>query len=270
MPREKQLKILLVEADPAMQNEFDARARECETFSLAKIATGEKEALELMASIHPHVVITELRLLQGDGLSLIKAIRDMQGDLTVSPYIVVTTHTSSAMTLSVLNLFADYHFSKDTVDFGADLVFKNLDIVKVAFNTIGGKEFAPNNAPADYESRLRGEILNRIVNRLNLSPKAKGRTYIIEGLIIAVGLDHKEMDILQHTKDIYPALARRYKRTAQSINTAIENVIAYAWKTTDPETLRHVYRAYINPDRGIPTPGEFLKYYAEVLKADGW
>lgn len=265
----KKSKILLVGTDFALQDEFEAKARQSEHFVLSKIAAGEKEALDYMERIHPHIVITELSLMQGDGMSLLRNIR--QSDWLVNPYVIGISHMASDVIIRVLNRFVDYVFNRETVDFGAGLILQHLDIVKdILFTAAKEAGSSSVTAPMDKEERLRRHIENNIVNRVNLSPNLKGRGYIIEGLIVGIGSKLDDEDTVYHTKDIYPILRKRYKNSERNINTAIRVALEHIWNHTDEDMLKQVYGAYINPTRGVPTPGEFLKYYIKKLRDEGW
>jgi len=270
---ETRLKILLVENDKAIEDEFAATIKGSEEFTLVKSVTGEKAALELIANAYPDIVITELKLSQGDGINLICEIREMQGDLPTKPYVVVLTSNTSDAVTRMLNHFADYMFIKNIDDFGADLVLRHLSRMKDFFSTKTsrkGVDGALVTAPLDKRQRLKKHIENTIVNRLSISTNLLGREYIIEALIIGVGIEFEGRRTLQHTKDVYPVMKRLYKNRIPNINSAITVAIVSAWAETDEDTLREVYSAYINPERGMPTSGEFLKYFVKKLKDEGW
>ena len=269
MREEKRLKILLVDSDKAVQDDFIAKTNESEDFVLLRCVTGVKEALELIRGVYPDIVITALTLEQGYGATLLREIRNMQGELPVKPYAVALTHNISGATARMLSHYADCSFSKDTIDFGADLVLDYLNMVKEFFQSQGMKKSAAS-APLNKEQRLRRHIEQTIINCLNISPNLKGRAYIIEALMIGVNTELEPGQTLQHQKDIYPTLRRRHKTSESNINAAITAAITKAWKATDPDTLGTVYPAYIDPDRGMPTSGEFLKYFVTLLRNDGW
>jgi len=273
MQEEMRLKILLVESDKRIENEFAAKIKESEGFTLVKSVAGEKEALDLIANAYPDVVITELKLSQGDGINLICEIREMQGNLPTKPYIVVLTNNTSDAVTRMLNHFADYMFIKDMDDFGAPLVLTHLNRMKDFFSTKAARKGSGEGlvtAPLDKRQRLRKHIENTVINRLSISTNLLGREYIIEALLIGVGIEFEGRQTLQHTKDVYSVLKRRYKNRIPNINSAITVAIASAWAETDEDTLQEVYSAYINPARGMPTSGEFLKYFVKKLKDEGW
>ncbi|MCL2827724.1 MAG: response regulator [Oscillospiraceae bacterium] len=273
MQEEMRLKVLLVESDKEIENEFAAKIKGSEGFTLIKSVTGEKEALDLLANAYPDIVITELKLSQGDGINLICEMRELQESLPVKPYVVVLTNNTSDAVTRMLNHFADYTFIKGIEDFGADLVLKHLNRMKDFFSTKATRKGSVGElvtAPLDKRQRLRKHIEHTIVNRLSISTNLLGRDYIIEALLIGVGTEFEGRQTLQHTKDVYPILKARYKNRIPNINSAITVAIAHAWAETDEDTLQEVYSAYVNPDRGMPTSGEFLKYFVKKLKDEGW
>ena len=48
----------------------------------------------------------------------------------------------------------------------------------------------------------------------------------------------------------------------------MQTAINYAWKTSAPEELEVYYTAKINYHTGVPSPTEFIYYYANMIKKD--
>jgi len=272
------IKILLVESDEKSLNAFEEKFKNNDSFALMAAATGEKEALDFAKNGYPEVIITELKLRQGDGINLICEIREMESELPVKPYIVVVTHNMSDAISNMLNFHADYTFIKGADGYNEDMVLKHLnrmkDFIYSKYVARRGSEDSASNAkiisPMDKEQLLRKHIQNKIINKLCISPDLIGREYLLEAIVIGVGVKFQGAKNLQHSKDIYPVLKARYKNRIPNINNAINVALENAWDDTDEETLKEIYPAYVNPRRGSPTSGEFIKYQVSQLKSEGW
>ena len=61
-------------------------------------------------------------------------------------------------------------------------------------------------------------------------------------------------------------LGGKYKRSTSTISRAMQNAILYAWRISAIEDLTTYYTAKINYETGVPTPTEFIYYYANKIK----
>ena len=61
-------------------------------------------------------------------------------------------------------------------------------------------------------------------------------------------------------------LVNKYKRSNSTISRAMQNAILHAWRISSLEDLTALYTARINYETGVPTPTEFIYYYADKIK----
>ena len=61
-------------------------------------------------------------------------------------------------------------------------------------------------------------------------------------------------------------LVGKYKRASSTISRAMQNAILHAWRISALEDLNTYYTAKINYETGVPTPTEFIYYYADKIK----
>lgn len=77
------------------------------------------------------------------------------------------------------------------------------------------------------------------------------------------------MYLLENNKDnntVFAYLANKYKIGNSSISRAMQTAINYAWRISSIDDLMIHYKARINYETGVPTPTEFIYYYAEKIK----
>ncbi len=272
MQKMNQIKILLVEDDENVQEDFRKEIEHHDDFQLVNVLNREKEALAFIKMAIPHVIVTELSLQQGDGIDLILETRKLESSLPLRPYIIVITSNTSLAILNMLNdNLADFIYAKKMDDFGAALVLRHLSEVKNYFDC---KKTSPRKnreilhpvSEAEHKTKLKIRI-ETLINQLCISPNLIGRLYLVEALMLAV--EHGEKPF-HHTKVIYPVISKQYRNSVQNIDRAINIAIENAWNKTDYDTLKKCYGGYIDPERSRPTCGEFLKYYANLLKMEGW
>jgi two-component system, response regulator YesN len=109
MSNKKKLKILLVEDRAAIVEQIIDVLATLSCIEEVRTATSSKEALRFIEQFWPNVVITDLRLQQGNGFEVLKAIKEMN----FKPVrIVLTNHSISNYRQYAELLGMDYFLDK--------------------------------------------------------------------------------------------------------------------------------------------------------------
>lgn len=66
------------------------------------------------------------------------------------------------------------------------------------------------------------------------------------------------------TKEIYPAVAKRYDSTASRVERCIRHAVEKAWIRSDWETQSRYFGNAVDPQRGCPRNGEIIARLARV------
>jgi hypothetical protein len=82
---------------------------------------------------------------------------------------------------------------------------------------------------------------------------------ISKGYLITNTNGGEKISAVQH-------LVNKYKRSSSTISRDMQNAILHAWRVSSLEDLETYYTAKINYETGIPTPTEFIYYYADKIK----
>ena len=48
----------------------------------------------------------------------------------------------------------------------------------------------------------------------------------------------------------------------------MQNAILYAWRVSSLDDISEIYTARINHETGVPTPTEFIYFYADKVKKE--
>lgn len=70
------MNVVLVEDTPVMQRMLTTLLSRVDGLTMAGLAAGEQEAIELIGRLQPELVLLDLSLTPGHGLNVLKAIRD--------------------------------------------------------------------------------------------------------------------------------------------------------------------------------------------------
>ena len=77
------------------------------------------------------------------------------------------------------------------------------------------------------------------------------------------------MYLIQNEKSnisVIQYLTSIYKRSGNTISNGMQNAINYAWRVSPIEDLTTYYTVRVNYETGVPTPMEFVYYYARKIK----
>lgn len=258
---DRKLEILLVEDDPATCQEIAKSVEESDDIILVGITNNSSKAIEYVKECLPDAIILDLELHQGggSGLNLLHELKTFS--LTRTPYILVTTNNSSAVTYETARqLGADFILSKHQEGYCADKVLDFLRIIKSVIQNKphSAAQEASGESPEQYKRRITRRITTEL-NYVGINPKSVGYTYLTEAIQIM---------LKQHTQNICGIIASNHGKTESSVERAMQNAINRAWKTSNIEDLLLHYKAKISSVKGNPTITEFICYYANKIKND--
>lgn len=258
---EKELSILLVEDDPSACKEIIQYAETQDDVILIDVTNNSTKAERIIHDRLPDAVILDLELHRGigSGLSLLQALR--QDAPSRMPYILITTNNSSLITYEAARQAgADYILSKHQPDYSAKTV---VDFLRMLKSVIQSKKSSSMTQPENESIEFRNKrVYNRICTELDqvgISPKATGYQYLLDGIQIVQKAP---------TPNLCSILGDKYGKTESSIERAMQNAIARAWRTTPIEDLLQFYTAKISSDKGVPTITEFIYFYANKLRRE--
>ena len=79
----------------------------------------------------------------------------------------------------------------------------------------------------------------------------------------------EDMDILNAiTKQLYPAIAKKYDTTPSRVERAIRHAIEVAWSRGKMDTIDRLFGYTINNGKGKPTNSEFVALIADRLRLE--
>ena len=255
----KKMKILLIEDDTSHCKEYMDLIVRQSGIHMLHTANGCTTGLELIRNNEFDIVLLDLELnnSDGDGIQFLRELRKVK--MKKRPYIIVITVITSDRTHSLARQCgADFVFTKSKPDYSPQLV------INFAYNCFLG---ADNEVicinPAQSEEHIRVSV-RRELESIGITYNMDGMAYLIDSIYIAVTHDTGDLNL---RKDIYPVLARKYKKSDQSIEKAIRNAINKAWRETDLTELARHYTVELSYITATPKPKEFICYYAEKFRA---
>ncbi|MCL2071166.1 MAG: response regulator [Oscillospiraceae bacterium] len=219
------------------------------------VAHGFKKAAKLAEKAVFDVVLLDLELnvSDGDGIAFLQWLRATK--LPYKPFIIVITNNDSRKTSRIVrNLGADYIFLKIKPDYSPRLVF---DFAQTCMNSQPQEE--------QSQSATLEEAIAREVEKIGFTRDVIGTEYLIHAVATVIYAGKKNPSM---SKDVYPVIAKAFKKTDNSICRAINLAIIRTWRITDVETLQENYTSNIDYDTGTPTNRQMVLYVADKVQRD--
>lgn len=256
------LEVLIVEDDAdacrALTDAIDVRH---EDLYLAGVTDNSFNAIKMVKSCVPDIIILDLELHKGggDGLMFLRELNTLE--LGRRPFIIITTNNVSEIIRSAArSLGADYIMTKSQEGYSADSVTDFLIAVKstVLSRRPDGYTAGNNQSECNVSDRRYRNMIIDELNKIGVNPRNVGNSYIIEAILLI---------LKGETQHLYVTIGKTFKKSESSVERAMQNAINRAWTVTEPSVLLENYKAYIKSDRGVPSITEFIYYYAQKIKS---
>ncbi len=253
------LSILLIEDEQSVCCEFVSTASRLGKMHIVAHTGSASEAYSLTVQHSPDAVILDLELHAGEG-SGVDYLQHLKSNPPADiPFIVVTTNNSSRIIYdSVRALGADFIYCKHQYDYSPEKV---LSFIQKIYETARGNIKRPGGSPDP--------------NDLS-SPAAVRLLGIIDGKLESLGMSRRlagfEMlkfaiysSAVSSVRSMYERVALQFDKPVSNVSQVMQYAIDRTWKKTAPQVLMEQFTAPYDPDRGVPTVGEFVAYYAHIV-----
>lgn len=110
--------------------------------------------------------------------------------------------------------------------------------------------------------------LSNLLKRIGIPCNISGFGYIkasVDYLIGCKKISEEKFMYVAITKDLYPAIAKRFGTTNTRVERAIRHAVEKAWQRGDIEILNDIFGYSIDAEKGKTTNSEFLFGICEYL-----
>ncbi len=254
------ISILVIEDDNTACRELKESIERHEELKLVETTNNAHDALNLVRSHLPNVILLDLELHRGGGNGLIFLHELAKLHLDHPPYILITTNNMSEVTLEqAKELGADFTLTKYEDGYCAEYVIENILLMRNAIRKKNSTVLPlPDMTPAQAEQLLINRI-QRELDLLGVSTKLIGYLYLVDAILLT---------IQGHIGNLARALVPKYQKSEKSIERAMQSAIKQTWQSADIDDLLVYYTAKVRPERGCPTLMEFVSYYALKIKKE--
>ena len=233
-----------------------------EDMQVVGMAKDGEEALSIISTLKPDVVLLDLIMPKMDGLSVMDTV-NRDHDIRKHPsFIIITAVGQERITEDAFRKGASYYILKP---FSNQMV---LDKIREAgkYHVPEAKSFAPvGNAEASEPKINLENRVTDMIHEIGIPAHIKGYHYLRDAILMAI----EDMDVLNAvTKVLYPTVAKMHQTTASRVERAIRHAIEVAWSRGKLDTLDELFGYTVNGGKGKPTNSEFIALIADTIRLE--
>ena len=234
------------------------------------MARDGEEALNIISTIQPDVVLLDVIMPHLDGLGVLERINAMK--LENPPMcIMLSAVGQDKITQKAIALGAQYYVVKP---FDISVLIKRIKELKYYQPTVNKNNFIIKETKAQYidiplsdkknEDSLEALVTN-VIHEVGVPAHIKGYQYLREAIMMVVN----DIDIInQITKQLYPEIAQKYHTTPSRVERAIRHAIEVAWGRGEPSVVENIFGYTVSASKGKPTNSEFIATIADKLRLE--
>ena len=205
-----------------------------------------KQALEMIGSFRPDVLVLDLMMPELDGISLLQQLAERNA----MPVVLATSRFTN-----------DYVLEAATRYGVAYLMSKPCDIRATAARV---RDLSTRMKPAPLARPDNKTIVRNVLLSLSVPPKLRGYGYLLEAI-----LELMENPGQMVTKELYPTVGRRCYASKEQVERSIRSAIAAAYKIRNEQVWRQYFDVSGDGVLSRPTNGGFITTLATRLAQDG-
>lgn len=231
------------------------------------IARDGLNALEMIKTLEPDIVILDIIMPNLDGIGVLEKISQMQ--ISKKPLFLMLSAVGQDIFIQrAIVLGAEYYIVKP---FDVEVLFcrvrqlyKEKRMYAHSQNISFSKIDQSNVKRAEPVRNLELEITN-MMHEVGIPPHMSGYQYIREAILQTVNNANVFSSI---TRVLYPRVAERFGTTPQKVERAIRNAIESAWSRGNPDSIDSLFGYTISYSKGKPTNSEFIAMMADKVRVE--
>ena len=211
-----------------------------------------EEALGLLRSFEPDVMLLDLMLPRIDGLTILQMAAD-EGELPA--VLAVSRFVSEYVSTALGRLGVAYVMRKPCLLRGMVEVIRDLDRNGVRYKV--QPETREKTPLQDV-----GVMVTNLLLSLGFKSSHDGYQYLREAILIMAKNPDQPL-----TKELYPKVAEKFQRGGGNVERSCRTAVEYAWKHGDMQIWRLYFTANENGEIPKPANGTFITRMVEALRA---
>jgi two-component system response regulator (stage 0 sporulation protein A) len=240
-----------------------------EDLSIVGEAHNGLEAMELIQTLQPDLIILDVVMPHLDGLGVLERI-NAQTSMTRPKIIMLTAFGQESLTHQAMALGVDYFILKpfDLEILGTRIRSLTQDLqTAVTASASAQLSYSASPSVVNVESKhnLASEVTT-IMHQIGIPAHVKGYQYIRDAILMVV----EDVSLLGAvTKQLYPGIAKKHDTEASRVERGIRHAIELAWERGQTATLKQIFGYSMNIEQQKPTNSEFIAIIADKFRVMG-
>ena len=255
------IKCLIVDDNIEMRSILRQSFLSGETVEVIGEAADGEEAVTMIDSLKPAIVILDIVMPKLDGFGVLDCYRNKAGR---PKFLVLSALGQENFISRAFSLGADYFmikpFQKDALE--SRIVYlagENSEQRMTVFERRG-------ESKGGYAQKTLDERIASIFITVGIPAHIKGYKFLREGIKMVVEAPDMINSI---TKKLYPSIAVRYDTTASKVERAIRHAIEVSWNRGKIENINNLFGLKVYSAHEKPTNGEFIALVADKMLIEG-
>ncbi|NLL53504.1 MAG: sporulation transcription factor Spo0A [Peptococcaceae bacterium] len=256
----KKVKIIVAEDNRNLCQILQDFIQREDNFELVGVAYNGLEAWELIQKQDPDLVIMDLVMPNLDGLEVLERINN-RTSVPRPKIIMLTAFGHETLTHQAMVMGVDYFILKP---FDLEILGKRIRTLTQDMEVSAPQASQPctSVAPVGRGVNINVEVTN-MMHQLGIPAHVKGYQYIRDAILMVI----EDVSLLGAvTKELYPAIAKKYNTAPSRVERGIRHAIELAWERGHMETLKRIFGYSMNIERQKPTNSEFIALLADKLR----
>jgi len=238
------------------------KVKKFKKISVVGVAYNGLEAMELIQTKEPDLIILDLVMPHLDGLGVLELI-NARTTMKRPKIIMLSTFGQESLTHQAMTLGVDDFILKP---FDLELLSKRIRSLTQDIPIV---DPAPVSASASLgvttvrsEYNLASEVTT-VMHEIGIPAHVKGYQYIREAILMVVA----DVSLIGAvTKELYPRIGKKYDTGRSRVERGIRNAIKLAWERGQKNTLKQIFGYFIDIERQKPTNSEFIAVLADKFR----
>ena len=236
-----------------------------EDLSIVGVAYNGLEAMELIQTEEPDLIILDLVMPNLDGLGVLERL-NARTTMTRPKIIMLTAFGQESLTHLAMTLGVDYFILKP---FDLDILSKRIRSLMQDMTSTNPQfsfsQASPSVTTVRSEHNLVSEVTT-VMHQIGIPAHVKGYQYVREAILMVV----EDVSLLGAvTKELYPGIAKKYDTASTRVERGIRHAIELAWERGHSDTLKLIFGYTMNNERQKPTNSEFIALLADKFRVMG-
>ena len=249
-------KILIVDDSLESMESLKQDLQKNQSYKVIGLCQTPKDALDIINTETPDIIITDIILKGIDGLEFISQLQKLN---IQSKIIVLSALSHDAFVLKALNLGVSYYMIKPC----------NANVLINRIEDILDNKSVNSTLPTSLDKKqlkLMEEKITNIFITVGIPAHIKGYQFLREAIKMAI--ENPEI-INSITKKLYPAIADKFETSPSKVERAIRHAIEVAWNRGKIENINTLFGVKVYSNNEKPTNGEFIALVADKMLLEG-